>query len=111
MKLAIAITAFLLYPLSYQLCELFFPDIKDIDNWDVLRHSLYIINMGLFCSLNLMPTGKNEKLIKIICYTFLWWVLFTTLIDYAMGDFDFHWWDIIFIGLGFYFGKKKYDIG
>mgnify|MGYP000704705689 CR=1 FL=1 len=86
----LAICSVLLYGLGFAICEYFYPDIKDINQWRLLRDTLYGVCIFIFSLLAFLPKTSFLKSMMIICIFLCCGNLSDRLI---FGITGYHWSD------------------
>jgi hypothetical protein len=101
----------LVYYLSwkgYGICEKFFPE--SVDDWDLLRHSLFMGCCALLGLLVFVPMDdRYEPIVRLGVAVYIFGVLANDITDNFLGNRDFSWYDPFFVIIGYFTGGRSAD--
>lgn len=103
MKLVLSITAFLLWILSYPICEYFYEE--DIEKWYDLRMILYAVSFSLIYLQNNYPPTRLSKALNTVFACLVVEDLTDRLFNIQTYEIN----DFLALFIGLYLAKRDYD--
>lgn len=91
------------------ICDYFFPGHTDEDNinWDMLKHFIYLIQVGNMALLSISAPGSKERWVRLCGYILVCGLVVPAVVDKFSGDPGWNRWDVIGIVIALILGARN----